>query len=308
MNYELFRPAVLTKGDKVALVAPSGSVYNNVRVDFAVEYLSQLGFEVAVGASCYARYGYLAGTDQMRADDLNQAFADPAIKGIFCFRGGYGAARILDLLDFDAIRSNPKFFCGYSDITALHVAINQMAGLMTFHTPVVGEVGFADADAFTLNAMNKYIFCGDISGQICNPQGHERHFASSSGRARGMLIGGNLSVLASLVGTAYAPHFDGKILFIEEIGEKPYRVDRMLNQLRQAGTFERCAAVIFGDFTDCTADSPEKSLTIQEIITNLDIKVPVLHNLRCGHCSPTLSLPMGAIAVLDPNTNSFAIE
>jgi len=308
MNYELFRPEVLTKGDKVALVAPSGPAYDAARVDFATEYLARLGFDVAVGASCRTRYGYLAGTDEMRARDLNQAFADPAVKGILCFRGGYGAARILDLLDFDAIRANPKFFCGYSDITALHVAINQRADLMTFHTPVVGEAGFANADAFSLDSMNKYIFNSSISGQIRNPQGHEWQFSSGSHAARGMLTGGNLSVLASLVGTPYAPNFDNKILFIEEIGEKPYRVDRMLNQLRQAGAFERAAAVIFGDFTDCTAETPEKSLTIEDIITNLDIKTPVLHSLRCGHCNPTLSLPMGAIAALDPNTNSFAIE
>jgi len=308
MNYELFRPAVLTKGDKVALVAPSGPAYDVSRVDFAAGYLMRLGFEVAIGASCHAQYGYLAGKDEVRANDLNQAFADPAIKGIFCFRGGYGAARILDLLDFDAIRANPKFFCGYSDITALHVAINQRAGLMTFHTPVVGEVGFADADAFTLDSMDKYIFKSNISGQICNPQGHKWQFSQCNRVTCGVLAGGNLAVLSSLVGTPYALDFNNKVLFIEEIGEKPYRVDRMLNQLRQAGAFERVAAVIFGDFADCTADSPGKSLTVQEIIANLDIKVPVVHNLRCGHCSPTLSLPMGAIVALDPNTISLRIE
>jgi len=308
MISQLFKPIKLKAGDKVALIAPSGPSYNSAHVDFAVLYLTRLGFDVVEGASCRAKYGYLAGSDQARAADLSRAFTDSTIRGIFCLRGGYGAARLLDLLDFDAIRANPKFFCGYSDITALHVSINQRAGLMTFHTPVVGEAGFADADDFTLKSMNKYIFDDDIAGHIINPPGHHLMFSTNARPVRGLLAGGNLSVLASLVGTPFAPDFTDKIVFIEEIGEMPYRIDRMLNQLRMAGAFKHCAAVIFGDFADCAADMPTKSLTIPEIIDNLGLDVPILHNLRCGHCRPTLSLPLGAVATLNPDTNSLIVE
>lgn len=306
MKSDLFRPKELKKTDKVALVAPSGPSYDSVNLIFSINYLRRLGFFVWEGQSCHSLYGYLAGNDRLRADDLNQAFADQTVAGIFCLRGGYGAARILDLLDFDIIRANPKFFCGYSDITALHNAFNQRAGFMTFHTPVVGEASFPNADDFTLDSMNKYVFQEGIGGEVVNPIGYEWEFLTI-GAAEGMLTGGNLSVMASLIGTAYEVDTAGKILFIEDVGEKPYRIDRMLNQLAMAGKFADCAGVVFGDFTDCAPTNPARSLSIRQIISNLGLKVPVLYNLCCGHCLPSLSLPLGAAVRLDSFTNSFRI-
>ena len=303
---KLFRPSAMKPGDTAALAAPSSPAFDTSRIDFAAGYLKELGFKVNIGQSCYATYGYLAGNDRLRADDINRAFANPDVKGIFCLRGGYGAGRILDMLDYNTIRTNPKFFCGYSDITALHCAINQQTGLMTFHTPVVGESTFPKADGYTLANMNKYIFEQDISGQIVNSPGEAWQFLNA-GTARGILCGGNLSVLASLMGTAYEPDTRGKIIFIEDVGEKPYRIDRMLNQLRLGGKFEKCAGVIFGSFTDCNPGNPAASLTILEIINNLALDVPVLYNLRAGHCLPTTSLPMGAVVQMDSAANSLHI-
>ncbi|MCL2396777.1 MAG: LD-carboxypeptidase [Defluviitaleaceae bacterium] len=302
----LLQPATLKNGDKVALIAPSSPPSCVSHVDFAVAYLQSLDFVVAEGASCRAAYGYLAGDDNLRANDVNWAFGDESIQGIFCLRGGYGTARILDKIDYNAIRRNPKFFCGYSDITALHTAINQKAGVMTFHTPMVGEKGFDAADAYTLKHMHKYIYKTDIRGKIKNPGGHRWEFLVP-GMAEGVLCGGNLSVMVSLMGTAYEPDTAGKIIFIEEIGEKPYRIDRMLNQLHMAGKFDACAGVIFGDFADCAPNNPARSLTVKEIMQNLHFNVPVMYNFRCGHCLPTASLPMGATARLDSTLDTLII-
>jgi len=306
MESKIFRPKVLKKGDKVFLTAPSSPVYDFTRVDFAAGYLENMGFVVEEGASCRTSYGYLAGDDDLRADDINYAFASKDIDGIFCLRGGYGAARLLEKIDYSMIKSNPKFFCGYSDITALHTAINQCAGLMTFHTPVVGEANFSAADAYTICHMNRYISNDDVFGKLFNPPGHDWKFINP-GKATGILTGGNLSVLASLVGTAYEIDTVDKIVFIEEVGEKPYRIDRMLNQLKMAGKFENCSGVVFGDFTDCNPVDERRSLTILQIIHNLKLGVPALYNFRCGHCLPTASLPMGATARLCSAENCFSI-
>jgi len=288
------------------LIAPSGPLLHPARLDFAVQYLNSLDLIPIVYESCTARYGYLAGADHIRAKDVNNAFTNPYIAGIFCIRGGYGAARILDMIDYDTIRRNPKFFCGYSDVTALHAAINQKAGLMTFHTPMLCEVGFATSDAYTAGYFNKYIFDNAIHGNFHNPHGHIWEFLVG-GRAVGQLCGGNLTVLASLMGTPYEPDTAEKIIFIEDIGEEPYKIDRMLNQLHMAGKLDTASGMVFGDFTNCQPKNTASSLTISDIIQNLQLSIPVLYNFACGHCTPTASLPMGAIVKLDSIANSFTI-
>jgi len=306
MFEQLIRPPRLKKGDKVALIAPSGALLYPQRLDFAKKFLEDLELSAIVGQSCKSQYGYLAGDDDLRANDINWAFADKDIKGIFCIRGGYGAARILDMIDYHTIRNNPKFFAGYSDITALHTAINQKAGLMTYHMPMVCDGAFCKADEYTLDYFRKYIFSESIQGEIQNPAGRKWEFLSP-GKGEGRLCGGNLSVLTSLLGTHYEPNTVGKIIFLEDVGEPPYRIDRMLTQLRLAGKFDGCAGVVFGDFADCDAANSENSLSISEIVNRLSLEVPVLFNFACGHCMPTASLPLGAMAAINSTANSFVL-
>ena len=302
MAKQLHRPAPLKAGDKVALVAPSGPLLIPERLDFAIRWLEDRGLVPICAESCTARHGYLAGEDDLRARDINLAFKDANIKGIFCIRGGYGAARILDRINYDIVRKNPKFFCGYSDVTALHTAINQRAGLMTFHTPMLCQADFCHADPYTLGHFEKYMFKTDISGGIFNPMGRKWEFVSG-GRAVGLLCGGNLSVITSLMGTTYEIDTKDKIVFFEDVGEEPYKIDRMLTQLRLSGKLDAAAGIIFGDFADCDA------VEVKEIIRGFAkcLKIPILYNFACGHCAPTASLPLGTVAALDSFVNSLQI-
>jgi len=298
-------PTALKQGDKVALIAPSSPPENHSLVESGAYFIKNLGLVPVIGESCYSQYGYLSGNDDIRAYDINWAFADPSISGIFCIRGGYGLQRILDKIDFESIKNNPKFFCGYSDITALHNAIPDRTGLISFHTPMLSTPKFAEADPYTLEHFTRQIF-GNSKGKIINPKGHEWKFLQN-GKAKGELCGGNLSIIVSSLKTPYEINCTGKILFIEEVEEAPYKIDRMLNQLRLAGKLDECVGIIFGDFADCMSPEPEKSLTINEIIQNLKLKVPILWNFRCGHCYPTASLPMGMTARLDATSDTFEI-
>jgi muramoyltetrapeptide carboxypeptidase len=303
---QLHRPTVLKTGDKVALTAPSGPLLHPGRLGFAIRYLQKLGLVPVISESCNAKYGYLAGEDYMRAKDINRAFGDADIKGIFCIRGGYGSTRILEAVDFEAVGRNPKFFCGYSDVTALHTAINQRAGLMTFHTPMPCDAAFKKADGYTLEHFSGYMFEEAIDRDFHNPSDRIWEFLTK-GSAAGPLCGGNLTVIASLMGTPYELDTKDKILFLEDVGEEPYKIDRMLNQLRMAGKFDAAAGVVFGDFADCRPENAANSLTIPEIIRDLRLKVPVLYGFACGHCIPTASLPLGAVVELDAAANSFKI-
>ncbi|MCL2236115.1 MAG: LD-carboxypeptidase [Defluviitaleaceae bacterium] len=301
----MIRPKILKNGDGVALIAPSTPPEMPHLVDFAVDFAKSLGFRPILGESARATYGYLAGDDDLRADDVNWAFENPEIAGIFCLRGGYGIQRILDKIDFEKAAANPKPFFGYSDVTALHTAFNQKCGFITYHTPMLATPGFVRADGYTLDKFARQMF-GTGTGELRNPESFNWDFLVG-GTAIGRLCGGNLAILASSLGTDFEIDTRGKILFIEEVEEEPYKVDRMLNQLRLAGKFADCAGVVFGDFADCLAKDPDKSLEIPEIIANLELTVPTMTGFRCGHCYPTASLPMGAFARLSSAANKFEV-
>lgn len=295
----------LKPGDKVAIISPSSPPESVELVQKGASFLASLGLFPVIGESCYASYGYLAGSDQLRADDINKYFADPSVAGIFCARGGYGLQRILNMLDFEMIKDNPKVFCGYSDISALHNILPQKAGFITYHTPMLATAKFSTADQYTLTEFKRQFF-GKSVGEIKNPKGFDMEFFGDA-PAQGELCGGNLSIIASSLGTDYEINTSGKILFIEEVAEEPYKIDRMLNQLRLAGKLDSCAGIIFGDFSECVAIEPQSSLTLQELIKNLALKMPYIYGFRCGHCYPTASLPMGAVARIDPTTSLLEI-
>lgn len=255
-----------------------------------------------------SRHGCFAAPDAQRAKDVQDAFADPSIDGILAMRGGYGAHRILPLLDFEAIAAQPKFFSGYSDITALHTALNQRCGFVTYHTIMPSTEYFRPIDRYSMDFLRRAM-SGGLTGLLENPPGQSLT-ALVPGRASGPLCGGNLSLLAASLGTPWEIDTRGKLLFLEDVGEKPYRVDAMLTQLRNAGKFEQCAGVLLGSWRGCTPEDPAHTLALSEIFTELLAPAgkPVLMGLACGHGLPSMALPLGARAVMDACTETLAVS
>ena len=292
------KPNPLTPGAAVALVAP-GSAVQESALEKALAFVRSLGLEPVVYPSCYYRNrdGYLAASDAQRARDIQDAFADPHIQGVWCIRGGYGSHRLLPLLDGERIRNCPKWFGGYSDVTALHLFLNQVCDLETYHCTMPSTE--PDADAFTLAWLKKALF-GGLTGPLVQPQGQTLQ-ALVPGRASGPLCGGNLSLVAASLGTPWEIDTRNKILFLEDIGEKTYRVDSMLTQLRNAGKFRDCAGVLLGAWTDCPPEYPDRALLLPEIFSQLIVPAgkPVITGAACGHCLPTLALPMGRMCTLN---------
>ena len=303
----MFIPKPLFPGAKVALFAPASAVPEE-RLQPALDYVRSLNLEPVVYPSCYFanRDGYLAATDSQRAKDLNDAFADPAIDGIWCIRGGYGGHRILPLLNEELIRTHPKWFGGYSDVTALHTFFNQNCGFETYHCTMPSTE--PNPDAYTLSWLKKALF-GGLTGELAAPEGQLPHMLVG-GTAKGILCGGNLSLLAASLGTPWEIDTKGKILFLEDIGEKTYRVDSMLTQLRNAGKFEDSAGIILGAWTDCPPEYPEKTLLLPEIFEQLIATAgkPCIMDIACGHVLPTLSLPLGRMCTLDADRCKIIIE
>ena len=302
----MIKPKRLKLGDTIGVVAP-GSPTTQEKVEEAYNKLVEMGFKVIMGESCYSKYGYLAGIDKLRAEDLNNMFRNKEVNGIICLRGGYGTQRILDLLDYNLIKNNPKVFVGYSDITALHIAINQLSNLVTFHGPMAASDLIGDISEFSMDSLYNSILYEEFNPSIKNPS--EELITINGGVAEGQLIGGNLSLIASTIGTPYEIDTKGKILFIEEIGEEPYRIDRMLTQLRLSNKLQEAEGIILGNFNNCIPEDPDMSLTLEEVIDNLirPLNKPTLFNLQAGHCEPVITIPLGVKVRLDANRKQLTI-
>ncbi|MDX2200359.1 MAG: LD-carboxypeptidase [Phycisphaerae bacterium] len=313
-------PPALNRGDTIAFIAPAGKL-DRVRMELARKRLEAEGFVVKVPEDLYRNRGYLAGTDERRAAELMAAFTDPTVKAVLPGTGGYGASRILDQLDYDVIRNNPKVFIGFSDITALHLAIQKKCGLVTFHTPnPQWGLGSTDnlkpisAKYFWRTLRNADYF--DPAGKPL-PPGFEYEWPSDiapfkvvvPGVARGRLTGGNLSLIAALMGTPYEMETAGRVLFIEDIDERPYRIDRFLCQLRSAGKLKGLAAVILGQFTNCEPKPDEVSLSLEEVLLDYfgEMKVPVIMNFPAGHVPNNLTLPFGAMVEVDTHAGRVRV-
>lgn len=304
----MLKPSPLFPGARVALVCASGTVPEK-RLAPTLAAVRALGLEPVPYPTCYFanRHGYLAATDAQRANDLNSAFSDHSIHGVLAIRGGYGAHRILPLLDWDIIHTHPKLFSGYSDVTALHTALNQVCGLITYHTIMPSTEYYKDVGEYSMVWLKKALF-GSLYGPLENPPGQPL-ITLLPGVTSGALCGGNLSLLAASLGTPWEIDTRKKILFLEDIGEKTYRVDAMLTQLRNAGKFEDCAGVVLGAWTNCFPENPEVTLELSEIFSQLILSSgkPTLAGLACGHCIPSLSLPLGAEIRLDGNQGTLEI-
>lgn len=312
----IVRPRALRPGDTVGLITPSTYVTDPDRLELVRRTIDYLGLKAKWGANVGKREGYLGGSIQARIDDLHAAFADPGIKAIFCVRGGYGSAMLLDRIDFPLIRRNPKIFVGYSDITALHLGIHQQTGLVTFHGPVTLS-RFSD---YTLDCFKRALFEPKPLGVLGNPaeknQLRPNHLTRviRPGKATGPLTGGNLTLISTTMGTPWEIDTAGKILFIEGVDEQPYSMDRMLTQLRLAGKFRDVKGLIIGECAGCVPrdykPSFESTFSLGEVLDNIlgDLKVPVLTGMTIGHTEDQLTLPLGVSATLDTAAATLTIE
>lgn len=302
----MFTPAPLFPGARVALLCTSSAVPDG-RLSPAVAAVTALGLEPVVYPSCTALHGYFSGGDARRAADLNAAFADESIDGILCGRGGYGAHRILPLLDFGTIAAHPKYFSGYSDVTALHTAFQQECGFVSYHTIMPSTEYYQPIDRYSMEYLRRALF-GCLTGPLRNPPGQSLN-TLAGGKVTAPLCGGNLSLLAASLGSPWEIDTRGKILFLEDIGEMTYRVDSMLTQLRNAGKFDDCAGILLGAWADCPPEDPERTLLLPDIFRELILPAgkPTLADLVCGHILPSMALPLGATLAMDADAGTLEV-
>lgn len=309
------KPRALRPGDTVGLITPSTYVSDPDRLWLAQRTIEALGLRCKMGRSVGRREGYLGGGVRERVEDIHAMFADPEVKAVFCIRGGYGAAMLLDAIDYELIRRHPKILLGYSDITALHLAIHRRAGLVTFHGPVV----LSDLSDWTLEHLRRALFETRPLGVLSNPPEprpiRPRHpwRAVRPGKARGPLVGGNLTLVSTTLGTPYEIQTEGRILFLEDVGEEPYSIDRMLTHLRLAGKFRGIRGLIWGECAGCRPrefqPGFESTFSTGEVVQNIlgSLDVPVLTGLVIGHTDDQLTLPLGVQAELDAEAGTLTI-
>ena len=296
-------PPVLAPGDRIGVAAPGGPIRRDM-VDRGMAYLAARGFHPVAGRNLERRHAYLAGEDHERLDDLNRLIADPDLRAVWFARGGYGSARIVQGVDFTTLRRSPKALIGYSDITVLQSAAWTEARLQTFHGPMVTELG--DPERFDEASL-----WSALSG---SPGGRSHALPAATvvrpGRGEGPLFGGCLSLLVSLVGTPYEPPLHDSILFWEEVNEEPYRIDRMLAQLRLSGRLANLRGMIVGRLVGCEAEDPDNELPLAEILaTHLaGTDYPVVVDFPAGHCAGKVTLPIGREARLDTGGLSLTIS
>jgi muramoyltetrapeptide carboxypeptidase len=312
-------PKALKKGDTVGLIRPASPSFEYRENEVAAEIVVSLGFTPKLTENAGKKLGYLAGTDAERAADLNAAFADPKVDAVWCIGGGYGTSRILPVLDYETIRKNPKPFIGYSDITGTLNAIHRLTGLVTFHGPLADST----MSEYSLAAFRKVLMDG-AAGRIAEPppfapregavDRENRVWKLAGGKARGRLVGGNISVFSTLVGTPFEPELKGRILFLEEVGEDPYRIDRYLTQFLLTGKLAGLAGVALGKFSDC-GPNPEHGNSVlgswnwQEVCADRfgKLGIPVVAGLCFGHIRDKATVPLGVMAELDGDAGTLTL-
>lgn len=306
-SQNLIKPKALKPGDTVGLITPSTEVIDPDRLALAAKTLKYFNLKTKFGNSVGKRTANYLTSVQARLDDLHSMFSDKTVDAVFAVRGGYGSAHLLDRIDYPLIRKNPKIFLGYSDITAMHLAINKRSGLVTFH----GPVALSSYTEYTQLCFRKALFEAKPIGKLTNPAESnvlrpDHHLRTiNGGKASGPLIGGNLSLITATMGTEFEIDTRSKILFIEDVDEQPYSIDRMLTQLRLAGKLDQAAGIIFGECADCKPRDFQPSFaspySLGEVVDNIlgGLKIPVLYGLTIGHTDDQLTLPIGVKATLD---------
>ena len=303
----LIKPPRVRRGDKVGLVSPATAAFERAPEAIRMEALEALGLEVVPGEHYFDRYGYFAGEDEARASDINRFFRDPDIRLIFA-RGGWGSARVLPLLDYDLIADNPKVLLGYSDATALINGVHTQTGLVTFHGP-------SPLDRFSAGYFERVIMEGEAATmenlvEIDDDelvQTEHRLQTLVGGRASGPILGGNLTVLTAIIGSPYVPDFDGAILFLEDVNEAVYRVDRMLTQLKLAGVLDVIAGFVFGRCTECGPGTNFGSLTLEDVLDQhiRPLGIPAFNGSMIGHIDQQFTIPLGIDVEIDADAGTI---
>jgi muramoyltetrapeptide carboxypeptidase len=300
------KPARLNYGDTVGVVAPASAPANPRNIGLALSVLEEMGFKAKPAKNLRKRWGFLAGSDQERAADIMQMFGDPEVRAIICMRGGYGAARLLSLLDYDLVRADPKIFIGYSDITSLHCALLTKSNLVSFHGPMLNSDFLKpQVPEFTRRSFLRTLMQPSAPGSLCHNYRLKTVQIISRGIASGPLVGGNISILCASLATPYQPRFKGAILFFEDLDEEPYRYDRMLTQLLNAGLLQQVAGIAIGINRNCKDPKAKRSTeyrqTLEQVFRDrlLPLNVPIVVGLPFGHTRHNATLPVGARATLD---------
>jgi muramoyltetrapeptide carboxypeptidase len=312
----LVKPARLKAGDTVGIISPSTQVTDPDRLQLAQNTIEYFGLKPKWARSVRSHRAQDVATVAERVDDLHEMFRDTEVKGVFCLRGGYGAGQLLDDIDYDLVRKNPKIFVGYSDITALHLALHKFAGLVTCHGPVV----LSEFTPYTQDCFRRALFGTEPLGVLANPvdanrlrPAHETRTVRS-GSATGRLMGGNLTLISCLMGTPYEIETAKRVFFTEDVGEEPYRIDRMLTQLRLARKLQDAAGIVFGECFQCGPNDYKPSSawnrTLGEVLDDrlMDLGKPVLSGLTIGHTADQLTLPLGVTATLDADKATLTVE
>jgi muramoyltetrapeptide carboxypeptidase len=303
------KPPKLKKRDLIGIVAPASPVADPSRIDRGVSYLERLGYNVVVGPNVLRQHGYLAGTDEERIADLHSMLRDPRVRMILCARGGYGTPRLLPLLDYRLIKRDPKILVGFSDITALQLAFWTKCTLVTFHAPMLATDMAEPMDPFTEEMFWIMVTSSAKLGSVTFPEPMKTKVVRP-GSFVGHLLGGNLSILVSMLGTPYQPALDNSALFLEEVGEEPYRVDRMLMHLQNASVLTNCHGIMVGQCADCTPrDLSRPSLSLDEVFKEfaLACKKPLLTNVPFGHVKQKITLPVGVKARVNVERRSMEL-
>ena len=311
----LLKPRRLVPGQTIGVAAPASPPNDPEVVRFGIEIVESLGFKVKPAPHLFARSGYLAGDDATRAQDLNGLFADEEVDGIFCLRGGYGAARLLPMLDYEAIRANPKVILGYSDITSLLLAIYKRSGVVTFHGPIATQ----SYSPYTLVEIKKVLFQPEAPVLLGAPPPFDRGEGRVEklnritplfpGKAQGRLLGGNLSLVTNLIGTPYLPDLAGAIVFLEDVSEPVYSIDRMLTQLWLSGNLRNAAGMVFGKFTEIPGSEYAHDRILEEVLAERarELRIPAAMGLMIGHVEDQTTLPLGGLAEFDAETGRLTL-
>jgi muramoyltetrapeptide carboxypeptidase len=305
----ILKPPRLRRGDVIGLISPASTPLPAEKIEKGARYLEGLGYRIKLGEHVAAQHGYFAGTDAERLSDLNAMLNDPRVKAIFAVRGGYGSPRLLPFVDYQAVRRQPKIIVGFSDITALQLALFRRTGLVTFSGPLPGVEFWQKPDPYTEENFWRLLTSRRRVGPLHNPN-RERLRARIRGRGQGRLLGGNLSLLVSNLGTPFSPDYDGAILVLEDVHEELHRIDRLFTQLRNAGVLDQISGLVLGLFTRCQPSDPAKPhLKLAEIFNEVLtwVTAPSVEGFQYGHVARKLTLPFGLEARLDADRGILTV-
>ncbi|MFD1019838.1 S66 peptidase family protein [Thalassobacillus hwangdonensis] len=308
------KPKRLKKGDTVGIIAPASPLFKKSDLKRGIKTLEEWGYNVVVGDHVNCRHEYIAGTDEQRAADFNAMFANDNVDAVFVTQGGYGSARMIDRIDFDLVRKNPKIFIGYSDITSLHLAIQKHTGLVTFHGPGMAGFNSEDLTAYREEYLDKALCSSEPIGEIKMADDKKYLDVINEGQVRGELVGGNLTLVCASLGTPFEIDTKDKILFLEEVWTEPWILDHMFTHLKNAGKLQEAAGIVIGECSECEPRKLDPGFPVTFFLEDIledflkPLDIPVIHGLPIGHTKDLATLPIGVSAYLDATNGKLFVE